>query len=1032
MLCASVGVVRAQNIEGQIIAAQYGIWRVQGIPQPASGNSFQFVAAACSQIAGNKTFQAFQVGTPIEIFDADPNLNEVVTPSAVSATNQGCSITVTPAHTHNSFSLGSATGGLQEAINANATSPTGNIIVLTAAWYAHGGSSSIITSVQGTTLLNLVDVTKAPYDWYQWNGSVYQKINIGGANIPSVLQMLSGNNAGGALGMPEKKTVLVGGVATVASNEDTGLGLFDCRDPKYDGGCLGPTPGLAMQDLANDLICYNTATGLHANVIFPPGTIAIGTAANPTLKLPTGNRYFGASSGITGTSTLFNATYNNKSALEFDDNLTATCSGSVVTDHLTDGAYVGFGVHGCGQGGCVNVPGDSTTYGTGGPAQTGVFIGDSQGWVDLVGADHNGADGVMIGGIDTHTGNLWGNSNNDYYYFGKSVGPAYNPATDGVHCNICLNSLDGIFDGPNETYGFTNDPGVEYGHAVEVFWGGGMTQANMIRVNRGTIGVQRGLGDGSSFAGHMTDIRIDGTTGPGIVGKGASDYFSGATITNACGSAKVGWSSVASVTATAGSGQTPGTYTLTGSGGLATTGGLAGNGGQAGTNAIIQVIVAAGGTVTAAPTVINSGAKYNVAGPNPTFTLAAGGTPSTFTVTMVGPLAQSPTSVDAARGFCDSVEDISAGGDHWKEIQSQFSFSFGFGPDYATGGVWPFGGGEYDTVYGFYETPGTEQTGQGANIHPQITSIQPVTGATPDVEFGGAIVPSDTSATNITGLSRPWIGEKIDIFGGNVNDTLISTLNGGHFATCSGYNINLALPQTWHFIVTNAQNFAMTATENCNSVDQNHWWVNHAANTASLPPLVQQGTVDSIGDIRAHAMPALPALIAQAGGTPGANGVAGTWVYAYRVWGPWGTQTSVTNTINQCMPLAGFVNNPCFQNERMTLPEGFTRYILTRESSTDGVAIAGTIADVSFTTPQHAASVNFSDTRIAPINTNIIGSANYAANETGGPWECGTLPPVSAYPGVTGQRCDSPATGFRYYADTTDHWKRTTITYANF
>ena len=54
---------RAQNIEGQIIAAQYGTWRVQGIPQPTTGNSFNFVAAACSQIAGNKTFQAFQVGT---------------------------------------------------------------------------------------------------------------------------------------------------------------------------------------------------------------------------------------------------------------------------------------------------------------------------------------------------------------------------------------------------------------------------------------------------------------------------------------------------------------------------------------------------------------------------------------------------------------------------------------------------------------------------------------------------------------------------------------------------------------------------------------------------------------------------------------------------------------------------------------------------------------------------------------------------------------------------------------------------------
>ena len=81
--------------------------------------------------------------------------------------------------------------------------------------------------------------------------------------------------------------------------------------------------------------------------------------------------------------------------------------------------------------------------------------------------------------------------------------------------------------------------------------------------------------------------------------------------------------------------------------------------------------------------------------------------------------------------------------------------------------------------------------------------------------------------------------------------------------------------------------------------------------------------------------------------------------------------------------------NPCFQTLIMTLPEGFTRYVLTRESTTDVVATAGTIADVSFTTPQHAAVVSFADTYIPPLNANIIGSANYSANETGGPWECG-------------------------------------------
>lgn len=63
---------------------------------------------------------------------------------------------------------------------------------------------------------------------------------------------------------------------------------------------------------------------------------------------------------------------------------------------------------------------------------------------------------------------------------------------------------------------------------------------------------------------------------------------------------------------TAGSGQTPGTYTATASAG----------------GAVIQYVVAAGGTITAQPTVLNAGGPYTDAA-IPTFTIAAGGTPAT-------------------------------------------------------------------------------------------------------------------------------------------------------------------------------------------------------------------------------------------------------------------------------------------------------------------------------------------------------------------------------------------------------------------
>jgi len=1023
---------RAQNIEGQIIAAQYGVWRVQGIPQPTTGNAFNFVAAACSQIAGNKTFQAFQVGTPIEIFDADPNMNESVTPSAVSATNQGCSITVTPAHTHNSFSLGSATAGLQEAINANISNPTINTIALTAEWYRRGGSSGTITSVQGTTALNLVDVTKAPYDWYTWNGSVYVKVQLGNGTIPHTNDILAGFGDGTAVGVPELFTTPVAGspnTATIAAATDKGMGKFDCRNPTYDGGCLGPTPALAMQDLANALICYNATTGLHANVTFPPGVIPVGTPANPTLKLPTGNRYEGASGGFTGIATQFNATYNNVSALEFDDNLTATCNGTVMTDTAQQGYYRGFTLHGCGQGGCVNVPGDSTTYNNGGPAQTGIIVSDFNAWIDGIGADHSGSDGVTIAGVAPIVGPVFATGNNAYRVFGKGA-PAYNPSSDGVHYNINLAGQDGWFYGPFVTYGYLDAPGVEFGHVVEVGWGGFTSHASNIFVNRGQIGIQREPG---SQGGHLSDFRIDGTRGPGLVAASGADWFKDGTITSSCGAANVAWSSVASVTiATGGSGQTNGVWGVTATGGLATGGGLDGNGGAVGTNAVISLTVAGG--VATAVSLTNTGAKYTYNGSLPVFNPGLGGTPATFTVTMTPPL-QIQLVGGVHQPFCDYIQDGGTGGDHYDSILNQPS-NF-FGPDYSTGGIMPDASAFWRQTTGFMETPPGAPTGNGQNIEPYLTSIQATTGTNPRVDLGGLIQPSDSSPTNIVGVNHAWIGEIITVIGGNANDTLISSLNGGAWITNSGYNINLAPHSAWTFIVTGGTNFGNPPIlqELGPSIDMNHWWVNHAANAASLPPLVQQGTVDSIGDIRSHALPALPGLTGQFGGIPdGVHGFPGTWTYAYRVWGPWGTQTSpVTGNVSQCMPAPGFVNNPCFQVLIMNQPEGTTHISLYRESSTDGVATAGLVYDQVYTTPQHAnPSLPFEDTRIPPINGTTIGSANYSANETGGPWECGTLPPVSAYPAVAGQRCESPATGFCYWADTTDHWKKETCTYANF
>ena len=115
--CASV---QAQNIEGQIIASQYGKWRVPGY----SANTYTFAPDSCRVQGGASFFFAFTTGTPITIVDANPSLTETLTPTASVDSNVTCSISIAPVNNHQlPFYVTSATGGLQEALNQNFANP---------------------------------------------------------------------------------------------------------------------------------------------------------------------------------------------------------------------------------------------------------------------------------------------------------------------------------------------------------------------------------------------------------------------------------------------------------------------------------------------------------------------------------------------------------------------------------------------------------------------------------------------------------------------------------------------------------------------------------------------------------------------------------------------------------------------------------------------------------------------------------------------------------------------------------------------
>jgi hypothetical protein len=175
--------LEAQNVEGQIVASQFGEFQVPGIDT----GSLQFEPTACQVSGGGKNFAAFTVGVPIKIVDSNPNLTEVQTPAAVFI-NQ-CAVSMGTTYIHSTpFYLTSGTGGLQEALTNGPVKAGGpNTVILNADWYAlvaPSNPATVIASVNGSTALGLVDVTTTPYTAYQWNGTAYAEVSYGG-NLPS-------------------------------------------------------------------------------------------------------------------------------------------------------------------------------------------------------------------------------------------------------------------------------------------------------------------------------------------------------------------------------------------------------------------------------------------------------------------------------------------------------------------------------------------------------------------------------------------------------------------------------------------------------------------------------------------------------------------------------------------------------------------------------------------------------------------------------------------------------------------------------
>jgi hypothetical protein len=189
--------LHAQNIEGQIVASQFGQFQVPG----TGDESLQFSPASCQVSGGGKNFSAFEVGVPVKIVDTNPALTEIDTPTTVFL--NACTVAMTTTYSHSTpFYLTSGTGGLQEALsNGIETGGGPTTVILNADWYTQvkpGNPATVLASVKGSTSLGLVDVTTTPYTYYQWNGTNYAAIAIGGATLPSTGIVFANNSSTGA------------------------------------------------------------------------------------------------------------------------------------------------------------------------------------------------------------------------------------------------------------------------------------------------------------------------------------------------------------------------------------------------------------------------------------------------------------------------------------------------------------------------------------------------------------------------------------------------------------------------------------------------------------------------------------------------------------------------------------------------------------------------------------------------------------------------------------------------------------------
>lgn len=317
-----------------------------------STNNFIFNGAVCNYAPYNNgntasffDFSGYQGSTlvynPVFIQDANPALNEIVTPTSTTQGSASCGFAAAPANTHISFTVSSGTAGLQEAITNQLQSTPVFDVVLDKYWYqlvsgfpATTTPQSIIGAVTGTANVGIVDTTTSPWTFYSWNGSKYVTVaSTGGIPFTSLTPIAA----------PVALT-------TVAATCLTNLG--GCITTSTTGGTIPASGAYTLS------ATYVTALGGEtlASIDTAAGaTVTVGATATNTITVTspapeTGavgwRLYMTAASGATVTEILYTPTctastgqivLNSVCAIGSSATITAVVTGTALVPTLTGG-----------------------------------------------------------------------------------------------------------------------------------------------------------------------------------------------------------------------------------------------------------------------------------------------------------------------------------------------------------------------------------------------------------------------------------------------------------------------------------------------------------------------------------------------------------------------------------------------------------------------------------------------------------------------------------------------------------------------